>query len=158
MNSAITIREATEGDIAAVLHLYVDSGLDDAEPLPLAAAVDIFRRMKTYPYYRLWVAEDAGRMIGTYALLIMETIPHAGAPSAIVEQVAVASAAQGTGVGKLMMQHAMDEASAAGCYKLHLSSNMKRKQAHAFYESLGFERHGYSYWTPTSQKAAAHED
>ena len=34
---------------------------------------------------------------------------------------------------------------AKGCYKLVLSSNAKRERAHAFYESLGFERHGYSF-------------
>ncbi len=28
---------------------------------------------------------------------------------------------------------------------LSLSANMKRAKAHAFYESLGFERHGYSF-------------
>jgi predicted GNAT family acetyltransferase len=33
----------------------------------------------------------------------------------------------------------------AGCYKMALSSNVKRAAAHAFYESLGFERHGYSF-------------
>ncbi len=34
----------------------------------------------------------------------------------------------------------------AGCYKMSLSSNLKRAQAHAFYESIGFEKHGYSFW------------
>ena len=31
------------------------------------------------------------------------------------------------------------------CYKLVLSSNARRERAHAFYESLGFERHGFSF-------------
>jgi GNAT superfamily N-acetyltransferase len=44
-----------------------------------------------------------------------------------------------------MMQHAMRQAREAGCYKLVLSSNQKREGAHAFYESLGFARHGYSF-------------
>jgi hypothetical protein len=29
--------------------------------------------------------------------------------------------------------------------KLALSSNFKRNAAHAFYDSLGFQRHGYSF-------------
>jgi len=33
----------------------------------------------------------------------------------------------------------------AGCYKLVLSSNQKRARAHAVYESLGFQRHGFSF-------------
>jgi GNAT superfamily N-acetyltransferase len=44
-----------------------------------------------------------------------------------------------------MMRHAMDRARAADCYKLTLSSNAKRERAHAFYEQLGFARHGYSF-------------
>ena len=44
-----------------------------------------------------------------------------------------------------MMRFALDRCRAKGCYKLALSSNAKRERAHAFYESLGFERHGYSF-------------
>jgi GNAT superfamily N-acetyltransferase len=43
------------------------------------------------------------------------------------------------------MAHAIEQARAAGCYKLALSSNAKRQAAHAFYESLGFQRHGLSF-------------
>lgn len=38
-----------------------------------------------------------------------------------------------------------------GCYKAALSSNLKRERAHAFYESLGFERHGYSFRISTQR-------
>jgi GNAT superfamily N-acetyltransferase len=44
-----------------------------------------------------------------------------------------------------MMEHARELAREAGCYKLALSSNQRRVQAHAFYERLGFERHGVSF-------------
>jgi GNAT superfamily N-acetyltransferase len=44
-----------------------------------------------------------------------------------------------------MMNHAISEARFKGCYKVALSSNLKRERAHAFYESIGFERHGYSF-------------
>jgi len=43
------------------------------------------------------------------------------------------------------MQYAIERAYEYGCYKAVLSSNLKRKKAHAFYDSLGFERHGYSF-------------
>ena len=43
------------------------------------------------------------------------------------------------------MRYAMDQAREAGCYKLVLSSNMRRERAHAFYESLGFTKHGFSF-------------
>jgi GNAT superfamily N-acetyltransferase len=62
-----------------------------------------------------------------------------------------------------MMRRAMDECRQAGCYKLALSSNLKREAAHRFYEGLGFEKHGYSFWVgtggadgPVDAKGAAH--
>jgi len=45
----------------------------------------------------------------------------------------------------LIMQVAMAQCRAAGCRKLRLSTNLRRKDAHAFYEALGFQKHGYSY-------------
>ena len=44
-----------------------------------------------------------------------------------------------------MMQFAMNYCRRAGCAKLVLSSNMKRLAAHQFYESLGFQKRGYSF-------------
>jgi GNAT superfamily N-acetyltransferase len=71
-----------------------------------------------------------------------------------VEDVAVAPARQGQGIGKAMMAHALEQSRKAGCYKLALSSNLVRTAAHQFYESLGFERHGYSYVVPSENRSA----
>lgn len=62
-----------------------------------------------------------------------------------MEDVAVLNDLQGKGIGKLMMKFAMEKCKEAGCYKLVLSSNVKRIEAHAFYESLDFEKHGFSF-------------
>ena len=43
------------------------------------------------------------------------------------------------------MRFALARARDKRCYKLVLSSNARRERAHAFYEALGFERHGYSF-------------
>jgi GNAT superfamily N-acetyltransferase len=43
------------------------------------------------------------------------------------------------------MTHALEVCRGKGCYKMALSSNLKRQKAHDFYDSLGFERHGYSF-------------
>ncbi|MBU2581614.1 MAG: GNAT family N-acetyltransferase [Alphaproteobacteria bacterium] len=141
-----TIRQATEADLPAVLDLYADAGFDYGVRLEMEKAQEIFRRFATYPSYRLFVAVDPdGKVAGTYALLFMDNIAHIGKPLAIVEQVAVAASNQGTGLGTLMMRHAMDQSRAHGCYKMALSSNVKFDAAHRFYEGLGFTRHGYSF-------------
>jgi ribosomal protein S18 acetylase RimI-like enzyme len=44
-----------------------------------------------------------------------------------------------------MIQQAFRLAEAKGAYKVALSSNIKSTKAHAFYESLGFEKYGFSF-------------
>jgi len=141
----LLVRQATQKDIAAVLDLYAQPGLDDGDVLSEEAAQEVFAQFSRYPNYRLFVALDRSTVVGSYAMLVMHNLAHRGTPSAIVEDVVVTADRQGQGIGRQMMAHAVTEARAAGCYKLALSSNRKRTQAHAFYESLGFARHGLSF-------------
>ncbi|MGA1476761.1 MAG: GNAT family N-acetyltransferase [Prochlorothrix sp.] len=146
MNLAIQL--ATVADLPEVLRPYRESGVDRGSDLTLAAAEQWFQRLQAYPNYTLWIAtlpEDGDRPVGTFALLVMDNLVHHGSPAGIVEGVAVDPAYQGRGIGRQMMQTAIAQCQAAGCYKLSLSTNLKRKEAHAFYESLDFQRHGYSY-------------
>lgn len=145
---SLLIREATDDDLPAVLALYAQPGMDDGQVLTLVEARALLARFRQYPSYRLWVACDPAQsdeVVGTYALLIMDNLAHRGTPSAIVEDVVVSATRQGQGIGRHMMQHAQDQARQGACYKLVLSSNQKRERAHAFYESLGFQRHGFSF-------------
>jgi GNAT superfamily N-acetyltransferase len=144
----ITIREASEHDLPAVLQLYAQPEIDNGEVLTLNTARAIFRQFRYYPHYNLFVAEQDGRIVGSYAFLVMHNLGHLGAPSAIVEDVVVDPTLHGLGIGQVMMHHAMSEARQAGCYKLMLSSNAKRHRAHDFYDKLGFDRHGYSFLCP----------
>jgi len=141
----ISIREATAEDLRAILALYAQEGLDEGSALELEDAEAIFDHMRAYPDYRLYVAELEGRVVGTFALLIMRNLIHLGAASGLVEAVAVDAARRSQGIGRAMMEHARALCRARGCYKMALSSNLKRERAHAFYEGLGFERHGYSF-------------
>ncbi len=139
------IRQAGEADLPAVLTLYAQPDLDNGHVLSEHEARAVFVQFAHYPNYRLFVALRDDRVVGTYALLVMHNLAHRGAPSAIAEDVVVDRAYQGQGIGRQMMAHALQLAKEAGCYKLALSSNRKRKDAHAFYESLGFQQHGLSF-------------
>jgi len=145
MSVPVSCRAASKADLPGVLRLYAQPELDDGDVLPVAEAERIFERMATYPDYRLYVALCDGSIVGTFALLIMDNLAHLGAPSAIIEDVAVAPDWQGHGIGTAMMQHALSICRKKGCYKAALSSNLRRERAHAFYDALGFERHGYSF-------------
>ncbi|WP_148269935.1 GNAT family N-acetyltransferase [Desulfitobacterium dehalogenans] len=141
----IVIRHAAENDLEGILKLYgtleenKDCGID------IDAAVFIFSKIYSYPDYSIYVAEIEGNIVGTFSLAIMDNVAHRGAPSGLVEDVIVAENYQRMGIGKRMMTAAMEICKQKGCYKMALSSNVKRKDAHKFYESLGFKIHGYSF-------------
>jgi len=141
----VLIRDATAADLPALLELLKQLDVGRDKDLPPAEACRIFERVGTYPRYRVYVAEVDGRVAGTFALILIDSIAHGGAPHGLVEDVVVAPALQGRGVGRRMMRFAMDRCRDAGCYKMALSSHLSREKTHRFYESLGFEKHGFSF-------------
>ena len=145
VNMSLQVRQATTADLPSVLALYAQPAMDNGNVMTIAQAEPLFSQFSHYPNYRLFVACKDGAVVGTFALLVMHNLAHQGTPSAIVEDVVVSEAHQSQGIGRDMMHHAMAFAREAGCYKLVLSSNQKRERAHALYESLGFQRHGFSF-------------
>jgi GNAT superfamily N-acetyltransferase len=140
----IEIREATEKDLPEVLSLFKQPDVDQ-DVLSIKEAQSIFKRIRDYPNYKIYVAKSNHKIVGTFSLLVMDKLSHLGAKSGIVDDVMVRPDWQGKGIGKKMMQFAMHRCKKSGCYKLMLSSNIKRELAHQFYEKLGFEKHGYSF-------------
>jgi GNAT superfamily N-acetyltransferase len=142
----IKFRLAERDDLDEVVSLSAMLFEESGEETPTAdKANEIFDRIQRYPDYRIYIAESQRNIVGTFVLLIFDNLGHGGAPSAIIENVVVYPKYRGKGVGGAMMNFAMEQARKAGCYKLALSTNVKRKEAHLFYEKLGYEIHGYSY-------------
>jgi GNAT superfamily N-acetyltransferase len=141
----ILIRKATEKDIPRILELYSGLGDNKNGKSDFESGKKKLRKIQSYPNYEVYVAEKEGKIVGTFELLIMDNLAHSGKPSAIVEDVVVDENERSAGIGKKMMLFAMEQSKRHGCYKLMLSSYLKRERAHRFYENLGFERHGYSF-------------
>ena len=141
----IKIREAEEGDLPQILNLYTQPDMNDGKALSLESAKKLLNKLKIYPEYKIFVGMHENKIVGSFSLLIMDNLVHGGTPSGIVEAVVVDPEYHGVGIGKQMMRFAMERCREFGCYKLVLSANLMRDKAHRFYESLGFDRHGYSF-------------
>ena len=142
----IEIRTAAKKDLPAINHLYSQPEMNNGKAILLEDTTALFEKINLYPNYSIYVAEAAdGFIIGSFGLLIMDRLDHCGDPSGVLSGVVVDPNYHRQKIGVRMMNHAMELASAAGCYKLILSSNFKRENAHKFYESLGFKQHGISF-------------
>lgn len=143
--TALSIRPADAQDVTLLLDFYRLLEFGPARELSVAAATAAFDGYAAYPDFKVYIAERAGMAVGTFALLIAGSLAHCGRPFGLVEDVVVSSAEHRSGVGREMMTFAMHLCRQADCYKMALSSHLNRPEAHAFYESLGFSRHGYSF-------------
>ncbi|CAN5119045.1 hypothetical protein BH11PSE11_BH11PSE11_23750 [soil metagenome] len=155
--STITVRPALSEDALALAMLL--SEMDEAEIGKQGAPRDhsrdasltreILGSMGNYPDFRAYLALDAaGVPVGTFSLFLFKSLAHRGAQQALLDAVVVTRSLRGSGIGRAMLERAVQIASAAGCYKLSLSSNLKRVDAHRFYARLGFVQHGISLSLP----------
>ena len=143
------MRQAILADAQQLFALY--DLLDDLEPkdhYPQAEAdlAAYMTKLEQMPGSVIWVDDEAGQILGTYTLLVMPLLVHAGRTVAVLESVVVRPDQQGKGLGRTLMEHAGQQGTGAGVYKLMLSSNLRRTEAHAFYERIGFEKHGHSFY------------
>lgn len=145
MQEQIIIRKADVSDLPSILKLYSQVEEKDEEVLSLEEAEIIFDKFSSYPNYSLYAAILDKKIVGTFELLIMDNLAHKGKLSGLVEDVVVDREYRSKGIGKKMMEYAIQVCKENKCYKLALSSSLSREKAHKFYENLGFEKHGYSF-------------
>ena len=135
---------ATRADLPTLIRLYAE--MDGKPPLSPEKAEKIWAEMAKLPEYHVYLASLDGEVVGTFSLLFLPTMMRPGFhKAAILEAVTISPSYRSQGIGRSVMKIAMQLSAAAGCYKIILSSNLKRDRAHAFYESLGFKQHGWSF-------------
>lgn len=100
---------------------------------------EAFRRIDADPNCELMVAESNGLVIGTFHVTYLTYLPAAGREDCQIENVHVDQAWRNQGVGRKMMEWAISRAKERNCRRVQLTTNKRRKDAHRFYQRLGFE-------------------
>ncbi|MFG1371411.1 GNAT family N-acetyltransferase [Xanthobacter oligotrophicus] len=140
--AGIDIRPAQPQDLPALVALFAADALGGHGDTCDAAAVGDYRTafdaIAADPRARLYAAELDGRVVGTFQLVFVHSLPGRGALRAFLEAVQVDGALRGRRIGEAMVRFAMAEASRAGARSLALTSNKVRTDAHRFYRRLGF--------------------
>lgn len=108
--------------------------LSSSAPPPSREELDEIVRS---PATVLFVARDAGRIVGSLTLVLFR-IPTG--LRAIIEDVVTDEAARGRGVGTALTRAAIARAEETGCRTVDLTSRPSREAANRLYQQLGFKR------------------
>lgn len=139
----LNFREATRKDLPEIVRMLGDDFLGATReryenPLP-ESYLKAFEEIQNDKNNELIVAEIGSEIVGTLQITFTPSISLQGAKRATVESVRVDAKHRGKGLGKDLMQWAIERAKREGCHILQLTTNGERTDAHRFYENLGFK-------------------
>jgi GNAT superfamily N-acetyltransferase len=134
----ITIRTATKADIPQLIELYKELITGDP-PIDLDSAAAVFEKAESCDV-TYFVADVDGRIAATAYIAIIPNMTRQCSPVGFIENVVTAADYRRMGIGRKLFDAVVEYAKNRGCYKVTLSSGNARKEAHEFYESLGFDR------------------
>jgi len=89
------------------------------------------------------VAREDGVVVGVVQVLLFHHFQHHGQRCAELESFHVREDRRSQGIGRTLLAAAEDLAEAAGAYRVQLTSNLVRTDAHRFYLREGYQhQHG----------------
>jgi GNAT superfamily N-acetyltransferase len=142
LNGAVTdteIRRATAGDVPAIVAMLADDPLGAKRERPGDPAyAEAFEEIDADPRQVLAVAVAGGEVVGTLQLTFIPGLSRLGATRALIEAVRVRADQRGGGLGGRLIRWAVDTARDRGAAMVQLTTDASRKDAHRFYERLGF--------------------
>jgi len=145
----VAFRRAASDDLATIVALLADDpiGRDRENPATTSDANyrSAFAAIERDPNQFLVVAERDGQVIGVLQLSFIPGLTRHGMWRGQIEGVRVAVGERANGIGRAMLEWAVEECRRRGCGLVQLTSDKRRSAAHGFYEALGFEATHQSY-------------
>lgn len=139
----LKFRQAAREDLPEIVRMLADDFLGSTReryenPLP-ESYVKAFEEIEADKNNELIIAEKDSDIVGTLQITFTPSISFQGGKRATVESVRVDKKYRGQGIGKELMLWAIERARKENCVALQLTTNSDRKDAHRFYENLGFK-------------------
>lgn len=138
----INIRLATREDVGEIVRLLADDDIGSKrekyeEPLP-KEYYTAFDAISSDKNSILIVAEIDKRIVGCLQLTYITYLTYQGGKRALIEGVRIDSNYRGKGIGKFMLNWAIDKSKENNCHLIQLTTDKKRPDALDFYKQLGF--------------------
>ena len=139
---AVTFRRAERTDVPRLVQLLADDPLGarrERYELPLLPAyLAAFDAIDADPNQELIAACRGGAVVGVLQITFIPYLTYQGRWRALLEGVRIDASVRSAGIGRAMMEHAIDRARTRGCHMVQLTTDKARPDAKRFYESLGF--------------------
>lgn len=133
-------REAVADDLPAVVALLADDTL--GRERETGSVDDSYRRafaaIDADPRSLIVVAEDAGEIVACVQVTYISYLSRHGAERCQLEGIRVRADRRGSGLGRALLGHVIEQARVRGCSLVQLTSDKARVDALRFYRSLGF--------------------
>lgn len=140
----LRIRRADSVDGEALVPLLAELGYEVTAD-ELSDRIAILSRMGE----PVLVAKLGDGLVGCLTWHVMPVL-HRPKPVGRITMLVVSAKARRKGVGRALVEAAEARLRQRGCGLIEVTSNVKLRPAHAFYEHLGFERTSYRFYKPIS--------
>ena len=140
----MTFRKATRNDVSKIVEMIADDELGKTRenyqtPLPIEY-LNAFENITADQNQELIVVENENaEIIGTLQLSFIQYLTYRGGIRAQIEAVRIRKEMRGKGIGKAMIEWAINRANERNAHLLQLTTDKKRPEAIKFYEDLGFK-------------------
>lgn len=119
------IRFAENNDLDKLLDLYKELNPDD-QPLNSKIAKDIWDKSLTSDYIKYIVGIDDNSIVASCNIAIILNLTRSGRPYGVIENVITNSKYRRKGIGREVIDYAIQYAQRNNCYKVVLLSSSKR--------------------------------
>jgi GNAT superfamily N-acetyltransferase len=125
-----------DNELFSLLELYRQLNSDDF--INEITAKTVWENIKNQDI-KYFVAKENGKIIASCYICIIPNLTRGGKSIGFIENMITNVKYRRKGIGKTVMENAIQYAKEQNCYKVLLQSGNKRTDAHPFYEKLGFD-------------------
>jgi ribosomal protein S18 acetylase RimI-like enzyme len=156
MNGTATVSNVGETDLPAIRPLIAAliAALDDPSGFDLDRAMENCRTLLGRPDHHLMVAQIRGVPCGFLHLTTRQSLLH-DRPSGLIDELVVSQPFRGQGIGRLLMDAAIDQCRDLGCCEVEVSTETSNRQAQDFYHKCGFSDEGVLFELHFFERTAA---
>jgi len=126
-----------ENELPLLLELYKQLEKSNGGKIDEITAKNIWKKIENQNI-KYFTARENGKIISSCYICVIPNLTRGGRSIGYIENVITDRNYRRKGIGRKIIENAIEFAKEQNCYKVLLQSRNDRKDAHIFYEAIGF--------------------